>query len=66
MFFPQTALPDWLLAFARWLPLTFLADAMRAMVNSGEPLFAQGGPLLGLAAWAVLCFGLAVWAFRWE
>lgn len=66
VFFPQTALPDWLLAFAKWLPLTFLADAMRAMVNSGEPLLAQGGPILGLAGWAVLCFGLAVWAFRWE
>ena len=33
---------------------------MRAMVNSGETLFVQGGPILGLAVWAVLCFGLAV------
>ena len=66
VFFSQAVLPDWLLGFAKFLPLTFLADAMRAMVNSGETLFSQGGPILGLAAWAVVCFGLAVWAFRWE
>ena len=66
VFIPQGAMPDWLVAFAKWLPLTFLADAMRAMVNSGETLFVQTGPLLGLAVWAALCFALAVWAFRWE
>ncbi len=66
VFFPQAAMPEWLIAAARWLPLTFLADAMRAMVNSGEALATQGGPLLGLAAWALVSFGLAVRAFRWE
>lgn len=66
VFFPQSVMPDWLLGFAKWLPLTYLADAMRAMVNSGETLFTQTGPVLGLAVWAVLCFGLAVRAFRWE
>ena len=66
VFIPQGAMPDWLVAFAKWLPLTFLADAMRAMVNSGETLFVQTGPLLGLAVWAAICFALAVWAFRWE
>ncbi len=66
VFFPQTALPDWLLPLAKWLPLTFLADAMRAMVNNGEPLVLQGSSILGLAIWAIPCFGLAVWAFRWE
>lgn len=66
VFIPQGVMPDWLVAFAKWLPLTFLADAMRAMVNSGETLSVQTGPLLGLAVWAVLCFALAVRAFRWE
>ena len=49
VFIPHSVIPDWVVAFARWLPLTFLADGMRAMVNSGETFFIQGAPILGLA-----------------
>ena len=66
VFIPHSVIPDWVVTFAKWLPLTFLADAMREMVNSGETIFIQGGSLLGLAAWSVICFALAVKAFRWE
>ena len=66
VFIPHSVIPDWVVAFAKWLPLTFLADAMREMVNSGETLFVQGGSILGLTIWAIICFGLAVRAFRWE
>ena len=66
VFIPHSVIPDWVVAVAKWFPLTFLADAMREMVNSGETLFIQGGSLLGLAAWSAICFALAVRAFRWE
>ena len=66
VFIPHSVIPDWVVAFAKWLPLTFLADAMREMVNSGETLFIQGASILGLAAWAAISFVLAVRAFRWE
>ena len=66
IFIPHSVIPDWVVTIAQWLPLTFLADAMRAMVNSGESLFIQGGSMLGLAAWGLFCFVLAVRAFRWE
>ncbi len=66
VFIPHSVIPDWVVAFAKWLPLTFLADGMRAMVNSGETFFIQGAPILGLAVWAAICFALAVKAFRWE
>ncbi len=66
IFIPHSVIPDWVVAVAQWLPLTFLADAMRAMVNSGETLFLQGGSILALAVWGLICFALAVWAFRWE
>ncbi len=66
VFIPHSVIPDWVVAFAKWLPLTFLADAMREMVNSGETLFIQGSSILGLAVWAAICFALAVRAFRWE
>ncbi len=65
-FIPKSVLPDWLLIISEFLPLTFLIDSMRAMVTSGESIFAQGSELLGFALWAVLMFTLAVKAFRWE
>lgn len=66
VFFPQSVIPDWLVSIAQFFPLTFLADGMRAMVNSGESIFAQGGELLGLLVWAIIIFALAVRVFRWE
>ncbi len=66
VFIPHSVIPDWVVAFAKWLPLTFLADAMREMVNSGETLLIQGASILGLAVWAAICFALTVKAFRWE
>ena len=66
VFIPHSVIPDWVVTFAQWLPLTFLADAMREMVNSGETFFIQGTSILGLAAWAIICFALAAKAFRWE
>ena len=66
VFIPHSVIPDWVVAIAKWLPLTFLADAMRAMVNSGETLFVQGGSILGLVVWAGIAFVLMVRAFRWE
>ena len=66
VFIPHSVIPDWVVAIAQFLPLTFLADAMRGMVNSGETLFVQGGSIIGLAVWAAISFGLAVRAFRWE
>ena len=66
VFIPHSVIPDWVVTIAQWLPLTFLADAMRAMVNNGETLFIQGASLLGLLVWAAIAFALAVKAFRWE
>ena len=66
VFFPQSVIPDWLVSIAQFFPLTFLADGMRAMVNSGESIFAQGGELLGLLVWAIIIFALAIRVFRWE
>ena len=66
VFIPHSVIPDWVVAFAQWLPLTFLADAMRAMVNSGETLFLQGYSILGLVIWGIISFLLAVRAFPLE
>ena len=50
----------------RALPLTALIDALRANMLQGAAL-PQVAPQLGiLAAWMVLCFGLALKLFRWK
>ena len=66
VFFPLTVLPDWLAAVTQYLPLSFLADGLRPIVILGEPLWAQGPELIGLALWAVVIFAAAVRVFRWE
>ena len=58
--------PDALQPAIRALPLTALIDALRASMLQGAAL-AQVAPQLGiLAAWMVICFGLALKLFRWK
>ena len=66
VFFPLSVLPDWLAQVTQYLPLAFLADGFRPIVILGEPLWSQGPELLGLAAWAVVIFAVAIRVFRWE
>ena len=66
VFFPLSVLPAWLASATQYLPLSFLADALRPVVISAEPLWSQGASLIGLAAWALVIFVLSVRVFRWE
>ncbi|MEP6807318.1 MAG: ABC transporter permease, partial [Chloroflexota bacterium] len=60
------AMPDFLRTVTDFLPLTYLNDALRRVTNDGVGVSAIGGDLLGMAVWAVIAFGLAVFLFRWE
>jgi ABC-2 type transport system permease protein len=66
VFFPRDAMPDFLANITQFMPLTYVNEALRAVVNEGAGLFDLGSQLLGMGAWAAICFGLAVWLFRWE
>lgn len=66
VFFPREALPGGLSAVADFLPLSFLADALRAVTVDGEVLWSQWGEVAGLAAWMTISFFIAVRLFRWE
>lgn len=66
VFFPRDALPGGLSAFADFLPLSFLADALRAVTVDGEVLWSQWGEVAGLAVWMTISFFIAVRLFRWE
>jgi ABC-2 type transport system permease protein len=66
VFFSRDAMPDFLRTITDFLPLTYLNHALRAVVNDGAGFNVIGGDLLGMAAWAVIAFVLAVRLFRWE
>ena len=65
-FFPREAMPPFLQTITAYLPLTYLNDALRAIVNDGAGLDVIGTDLLGLAVWAVISFVIATRLFRWE
>jgi ABC-2 type transport system permease protein len=64
IFFPVDALPQWIQTIVHVLPVYYVSDALHQILNSGTGL-----PLVDIAvplAWAVGCFALASWRFRWE
>jgi ABC-2 type transport system permease protein len=65
-FFPRDGFPHILNVITGFLPLTYLADALRQVANDNASLWAVRGDLLGLAAWAVIAGFIAVRVFSWE
>jgi ABC-type multidrug transport system permease subunit len=59
--FPEAAQP-----FIQALPLTQLNDALREVMLEGGSLANVGWRAAALAAWAVVCFALALRWFRWQ
>jgi ABC-2 type transport system permease protein len=66
VFFPREAMPDFLAGVTALLPLTYVIEALRAIVNRGADLLSLGPELLGMAVWVVISFVVAVRLFRWE
>ena len=66
VFFPRDAMPEPLQAVADFLPLSYLADALRNVAIDGETLWSQWGDVLGLTVWLAVTFLVAVRLFRWE
>jgi ABC-2 type transport system permease protein len=66
VFFPLDALPGVVTVVTQFLPLTFLADAIRAVVTDGAGITDIWSELAGLAAWSAIVFAAATRLFRWE
>jgi ABC-2 type transport system permease protein len=66
VFFPRDAMPQVLQTITDYLPLTYLAEAMRSVAIDGATLWSQWLNLIGLGVWLALSFLVAVWLFRWE
>ena len=66
VFFPRDAMPEFLLNITQFMPLTYVNEALRGVMNEGASLTDLGPQLLGMAVWAVITFAIAVWLFKWE
>jgi ABC-2 type transport system permease protein len=66
IFFSFDFLPSILQTIARFLPLTYLADALRQVMVSGTPVAPLGVDLAILVGWLVVCLGISARFFRWE
>jgi ABC-2 type transport system permease protein len=65
-FFPRDGFPHWLQVITGFLPLTYLADAMRQVANNAATLWTVRTDLLGLLVWGIVVGLLAVRVFHWE
>lgn len=66
VFFGRDAMPEALKTVTSYLPLTYLADGMRAISTQGTTLWSQWPAMLGLGVWLVVSFAVATRLFRWE
>jgi ABC-type multidrug transport system permease subunit len=65
VFYSYQGFPDWAVAVIKWLPLTLLADNLRAIFNEGAGLaqVATGAAVLAGLGTALFALGLRV--FKW-
>jgi ABC-2 type transport system permease protein len=66
VFFPIESLPRVVETLVRYLPLTPLLDAMRAVAIDGKSITATGVQLLQLGIWVLVSFALATRLFRFS
>jgi ABC-2 type transport system permease protein len=66
VFFPRDAMPEFLRGITQFMPLTYVNEALRGVMNDGAGLVDLGPQLLGMGIWAVITFVIAVWLFKWE
>ena len=66
VFFPRDAMPEFLATITAFMPLTYVIEALRAIVNGGANLMELGTQLLGMGVWMAISFVVALRLFRWE
>jgi ABC-2 type transport system permease protein len=65
-FFPIDAMPDFLRAIARVLPLTYLSDALRQTMVGGAAFAPLWLCFAVLAGFLAVCFAISARFFRWQ
>ncbi|HYV08034.1 MAG TPA: ABC transporter permease, partial [Thermoplasmata archaeon] len=56
--------PSWVQSFSTVNPVSYMADAARALILTGYDWTALGNAILAIAAFGIILNGLAVMAFR--
>jgi ABC-2 type transport system permease protein len=64
-YFPTDSAPAFLTPVIKALPLTYLNDALRQVINNGANFAVVQSDLLILAAWLFVATALSARAFRW-
>lgn len=63
---PFAMLPGWVQEVGRFVPATYLVEALQAVMVRGESWASLGAPLAILACTGIVGSGLSAWLFRWE
>lgn len=66
VFFPIESMPEWLQKVVKYLPLNYLADALRKVMNQGAHFSDITRDIWGLVAWSAIAILLAIVLFRWQ
>lgn len=66
VFFPTFAMPEWLQAITKYIPLTPVVDSLRLIVTEGQSIFSLGSQLTIIGAWTIVIYIVAFKVFRWE
>jgi ABC-2 type transport system permease protein len=66
IFFSFDFLPGFLQTVARFMPLTYLGDALRQVMVNGTQVAPLGVDVAVLTGWLVVCLTIAARSFRWE
>lgn len=66
IFFAIDAMPPWLQTVARFMPLTYLGDALRQVMVGGVPFAPLPVDIAVLAGLTVVFFGISARYFRWQ
>ncbi len=63
-FVPEALMPAWMQVVNRWNPITYLIEAMRAVMVSGYDWGAIGAALISMGIMGVILQGATLWAFN--
>ena len=63
-FVPEAMMPGWMQVVNDWNPITFMIEAIRALMSTGYDWNAIGRALLSLAVVGVITQAATIWAFR--
>jgi len=66
VFFPISAMPDWLQHVVNYLPLTHFADALREVMANGAGWSTIAHNIYWMAGWAAVLVALSVFTFGFE